>query len=354
MTSLKWLIKALIIFITLCAIGAGFIYHEMTKPIPLQETQTFDVDKGDTSYGLGEKLAQKGWLKYPILTRVAAKLHPEWVPKVGLYEITSGMSLLDMMALFDSGKSIVYTVTLIEGNTLQDYLQAMKAKGNIVMTLDGLSNAEIAKKLGIERSNPEGLFFANTYQYHNKTTDVRILQRAHQLLESTLASEWEKRDKDLPYKDAYQSLIMASIVEKETGDPNERNLIAGVFINRLHKGMRLQTDPTVIYGLGKSYDGNITYKDLRSKSPYNTYLHYGFPPTPITNVGVKAIMAALHPTPTKALYFVAKGDGSHIFSNTLAQHNKAVTKYQKQRRSDYRSTPEIMPKPEKTKEGSEQ
>ncbi|SBS33811.1 putative aminodeoxychorismate lyase [Marinomonas spartinae] len=351
MTSLRWLFKAFIIVITFCAIGAGFLYHEITQPITLTQPQVFEVQKGDTSFGLGEKLAQRGWITYPFLTRVVAKLHPEWIPKVGQYEITNGMTLLSMMALFDSGKSIVYTITLVEGNTLQEYLKAMKAKGNIQMTLEGLSNAQIAKKLGIKRSNPEGLFFANTYQYHNNTTDLRILKRAHNLLESHLKAEWETRDQGLPYKTPYQALIMASMIEKETGVPEERGLIAGVFINRLHKHMRLQTDPTVIYGLGKDYNGTITYKDLRSKSLYNTYLHKGFPPTPITNVGLRAIVAALHPTKTDDLYFVAKGDGSHVFSKTLAQHNKAVDEYQMQRRADYRSSPEPQSVSSSKKEG---
>ncbi len=330
MMFLKWLFKSLIILIIFCVISVSLFYYEIIKPMPLQKTQTFDVNKGDTSYRIGKKLVQRGWLQYSILTRFIAKLHPNWVPKVGKYEITSNINLLDMMALFNSGKSIVYTVTLIEGNTLQDYLQEMKAKSNITITLNGLSNLEIAKKLAIKRSNPEGLFFASTYQYSDNTTDVEILKRAHQQLKLKLDGEWKKRDKDLPYKNPYQALIMASMIEKETGMPKELGLIAGVFSNRLRKGMRLQTDPTVIYVLGKIHNETLTYKDLQYKSPYNTYLHDGFPPTPITNVGIKAIVAASHPKKTNALYFVAKGDGSHVFSNTLDEHNKAVEKYQKQ------------------------
>ena len=345
MTFIKWFIRFFVLFVSLGAIVAAAIYYAITAPIELAKEQRFSIHAGDTSYQIGEELSNKGWVLDPILVRIVTKLHPEWIPKVGEYAITSGMNLLDLMALFDSGKSIVYSVTLLEGKTLRYYLETMSAKNNITMSLEGLSNEQISKKFSLDVSNPEGQFFANTYQYHKGDTDFSILQQSHRLLTQTLTSLWDKREKGLPYKTPYEALIMASIIEKETGEPSERPLISRVFVNRLQKGMRLQTDPTVIYGLGENFNGNLTRKDLRSKSPYNTYLHFGLPPTPIANVGKEAIIAALNPGKTTSLYFVAKGDGTHAFSRTLQEHNKAVAKYQKyHRRADYKSSPEFTSK----------
>jgi UPF0755 protein len=337
---IKWFYRVAFLCVTLTAIAAGYLYHSITSPLPLSEIDTFEVQKGDTAHSLGTALNKKGWIEYPFLTRVVAKLHPEWVPKVGKYAVEPKMSLLDVMALFDSGQSIFYSVTLLEGKTTQDFLSAMAARGNIAMTLTELSNEEISQKLGLEVSHPEGQFFANTYRYHEGDTDVSILKHANDLLVQTLDGLWASKAADLPYKSPYEALVMASIIEKETGVPEERPLIARVFISRLEKGMRLQTDPTVIYGLGDSFTGNLTRKGLQDSSPYNTYRIYGLPPTPIANVGREAIAAALNPGETTALYFVAKGDGSHVFSNTLKEHNQAVRKYQFKRREDYRSMPD--------------
>jgi len=324
---------------------SGALYYTITAPLKLEKEQRFHIHSGDTSYQIGHALSERGWIIHPALVRVLTKFHSEWVPKVGEYAVTPGMTLLDLMALVDSGKSITCSVTLLEGKNLQYYLATMIEKGNITMTLAGLSKEEIAKRFLLDVSNAEGQFFANTYQYHEGDTDISILQQSHRLLEETLMMSWASRDKGLPYKTAYEALIMASIIEKETGVPSERPLISKVFVNRLQKGMRLQTDPTVIYGLGERFNGNLTRKGLRSPSPYNTYLNFGLPPTPIANVGLEAIDAALHPGKTSALYFVAKGDGSHAFSNTLQDHNKAVAKYQKyHRRADYKSSPKPIDK----------
>jgi UPF0755 protein len=184
------------------------------------------------------------------------------------------------------------------------------------------------------------MFLADTYQFHRGMSDVDLLKRAHALLQTELDTAWRERAKELPYKSAYEALIMASIVEKETALSSERPTIAGVFVQRLQKGMKLQTDPTVIYGMGDRYKGNIRRADLRRPTPYNTYTNAGLPPTPIAMVGREAIRAALHPDQSKWLYFVAKGDGSHQFSATLEAHNRAVKQYQLKRRSDYRSSPD--------------
>lgn len=341
MAFIKWFYRVAFLGFTLAAIAAGYLYYSITTPMTLSVIETFEVHPGDTAYSLGSTLNQKGMIDYPFLTRVVSKLHPEWVPKVGKYAIKPEMSLLNAMALFDSGQSIFYSITLLEGKTTQEFLSAMADKGNITMTLPGLSNEEIAKRIGLDISHPEGQFFSNTYRYHEGDTDVSILKHANELLTSTLNELWKSKADNLPYKSSYEALVMASIIEKETGVAEERSLISRVFISRLEKGMRLQTDPTVIYGLGDSFTGNLTRKGLRDSSPYNTYRFYGLPPTPIANVGREAIDAALNPGETKALYFVAKGDGTHAFSNTLRAHNNAVRKYQFKRREDYRSTPEI-------------
>lgn len=343
MAVIKWLFRVAILCITLIALLAGYLYHSITSPIALNSAEVFEVRKGDTAYKLGYELYSKEWIDYPFLTRVVAKLQPEWVPKVGQYAIQPQMTLLDIMALFDSGESIFYSITLLEGKTTREFLSAMAARDNIVMTLEGLSNEEIAAKVGLDFPHPEGQFFANTYRYHAGDTDVSILRHAHELMSQTLTALWENKAPNLPYKTPYEALIMASIIEKETGVPEERPLIARVFISRLEKGMRLQTDPTVIYGLGDDFTGNLTRSGLLTPSPYNTYRIFGLPPTPIANVGREAIEAALNPGETTALYFVAKGDGTHVFSDTLREHNQAVRNYQLKRREDYRSSPQITP-----------
>ena len=341
MAFIKWFYRIVFLILTLVAIAAGYLYNSITTPMTLDTIETFEVRPGDTAHSLGSALNQKGMIDYPFLTRVVSRLHPEWVPKVGKYAIKPDMSLLNAMALFNSGQSIFYSITLLEGKTTQEFLLAMAEKGNITMTLPGLSNEEIAKLIGLDISHPEGQFFSNTYRYHEGDTDVSILKHANELLKSTLDELWESKSDNLPYKSPYEALVMASIIEKETGVVEERPLISRVFISRLEKGMRLQTDPTVIYGLGDLFKGNLTRKGLQDTSPYNTYRFYGLPPTPIANVGREAIDAALNPGETKALYFVAKGDGSHAFSKTLREHNNAVRKYQFKRREDYRSTPEV-------------
>jgi UPF0755 protein len=191
------------------------------------------------------------------------------------------------------------------------------------------------------RVSAEGLFFPDSYRYERGDSDWELLQRAHSALQSVLTQEWAQRAAELPYETPYEALIMASIIEKETGAPEEREQIAGVFVRRLQQGMRLQTDPTVIYGLGESFDGNLLRTHLKDAgNPYNSYRHRGLPPSPIALPGRAAIHAALHPAPGDAMYFVATGDGRHVFSATLAEHQRAVRKYQLRRKKDYRSSPE--------------
>lgn len=339
MKVIKSLFLILVLAVTLLAIAGGIAYHYLTKPLDINTPQRYEVERGSSSIKIGQQLADLGWIEHPILTRIALKLDNTLVPKVGVYQLQPNMNLMDVMVLLDSGETISYPITLLEGKTFREYLVHMQKAGNIEMTLVGLSAEEVAQKMGLNVVSPEGMLLANTYRYHDGDTDLDILLQAHGLLEQTLDSEWDNKAKALPYATAYDALIMASIIEKETGVPDERPLISRVFLSRLERGMRLQTDPTVIYGMGESYDGNITRRDLQQHTPYNTYRINGLPPTPIANVGYEAIHAAMHPGETDALYFVAKGDGSHVFSKTLREHNAAVAKYQYRRVENYRSSP---------------
>lgn len=244
--------------------------------------------------------------------------------------------------LFDAWRRadvVQYNLTLVEGWTFRQVRSAVAKHEKIKHTLDGLSDSEVMEKLGHTGVFPEGRFFPDTYRFVRGMSDVELLQQAYMRLDEVLAKEWAERTTDLPYRDPYQALIMASLVEKETGIPQERGQIAGVFVRRLRLGMMLQTDPTVIYGMGERYNGKITRADLREPTPYNTYTITGLPPTPIAMVGREAIHAALNPSNGTSLYFVARGDGSHVFSDDLDDHNSAVREFQLKRRADYRSSP---------------
>lgn len=231
------------------------------------------------------------------------------------------------------GNVVHHNITLIEGYNFKQLLKVIKNNTVLTQTLGELSDEKIMEKLGYKSEHPEGRFYPDTYHISRGMTDVELLQRAYQSMQDILQAEWDKREQNLPFKTPYEALIMASIVEKESAVAAERPLIAGLFINRLRIKMRLQTDPTVIYGI-KNYDGDIRYRDLRKDTPYNTYTRSGLPPTPIAMPGREAIHATLHPDKTKYLYFVAYGDGSgkHQFSTTLKDHNKAVDKYQRKKR----------------------
>ncbi|RLA06230.1 MAG: endolytic transglycosylase MltG [Gammaproteobacteria bacterium] len=221
-----------------------------------------------------------------------------------------------------------YSFTIVEGKTVKTILENLSQRSNIKHTLlTDKKQEQTIKELGIKKEKLEGLFLAETYFYSKNNTDISVLKRANSDLNKFLEQQWQKRSDNLPYKNSYEALIMASIIEKETGVADERALIAGVFVNRLNIKMRLQTDPTVIYGMGDKYKGDIRYKDLKEKTAYNTYVINGLPPTPIAIASKASIIAALNPKKTQALYFVASGGGRHKFSNNLKDHNKAVQQY---------------------------
>jgi UPF0755 protein len=248
--------------------------------------------------------------------------------RAGEYAVPPHATTASLLAKLVSGKVVLHSFTIIDGWTFHGLLKRLEADPLITHTLEGLSDAEIMSRLGHSGEQPEGRFFPDTYKFPRGISDVRFLDRAFRMMQRHLRSEWQHRDPDMSLGSRYKSLILASIVEKESGKPSELPRIAGVFVRRLRRGMRLQSDPTVIYGLGKAYKGDITLKNLRKDTPYNTYTRNGLPPTPIALPSLAAIHAAMHPARGDALYFVSKGDGSHQFSATLAEHQKAVRKYQ--------------------------
>ena len=249
--------------------------------------------------------------------------------KAGNYEIERKLTPLELMHKITRGDYTSLSVTFVEGWTFRQMRKLLDEHPALRHESQGLTDTEILQRLGIEQTAPEGWFFPNTYHFSKGVSDLNILRRSYQLMQKHLAAHWENRAPDLPLRSPYEALILASIVEKETGKMPERSIISAVFINRLKLGMRLQTDPTVIYGLGEQFDGNLRKQDLLSDGPYNTYTRLGMPPTPIAMPGLASLQAALHPAPTDALYFVSKGDGSSHFSRTYEEHDRAVTKYQR-------------------------
>jgi UPF0755 protein len=248
--------------------------------------------------------------------------------QVGEYTIDHGMTPAQLLRKLEDGSVVQHQFTIVEGWTFRELRLALAKEEALEQTLSGLPDAEVMRRLGVGAEHPEGRFLPETYHYTRGFTDLELLKRTYVAMQNTLAAAWEKRDPDLPLRTPYEALVLASIVEKETGAAAERPQIAGVFIRRLRLGMLLQTDPTVIYGLGSAFDGNLTRRHLETATPYNTYVVAGLPPTPIALPGRAAIEAALHPAAGEALYFVARGDGSHQFSASLAEHNRAVARYQ--------------------------
>ncbi|MCG8426892.1 MAG: endolytic transglycosylase MltG [Chromatiales bacterium] len=303
-----------------------------TTPLNIQPGGiAYLLEPGTSVTSLAKDLADQGVLDNPLYLRVLARLEGSAAKiKAGEYQIPEGTTPLALLNLLVAGEVINHSLTLIEGWSFREVRQAVAEHTILEQTLTDLTDEEVMIRLGRTGEHPEGRFLPDTYHFPRGTTDLAFLKRALEAMDRVLTEKWKKREKNLPLKSPYEALILASIIEKETGLATERPEIAGVFIRRLRKGMKLQTDPTVIYGMGDQYNGNIRRKDLRTDTPYNTYTRKGLTPTPIAMPGALAIEAALHPKPGKSLYFVAKGDGSgsHYFSSTLKEHNRAVRKYQ--------------------------
>jgi len=300
----------------------------------LKEPILFEVASGETLPLVIASLQKSNLLDHPDWFYLLARLEGKATKlKAGEYLLTPEMTPRMLLNLFVSGKSHQRSLTLVEGWNFKQLIEAVNSSKLLEHSLNGLTKASIMERLGLKDIEPEGRFLSDTYHFPKGMDDLSFLKRAWTSMEKVLNDEWKNREPNLPFQSPYEALILASIVEKETGRADERPIIAGVFVRRLKKGMRLQTDPTVIYGMGENYKGNIRKRDLLKDTPYNTYTRSGLPPTPIAMPGKAAINAVMHPAKGKSLYFVAKGDdsGSHIFSATLKEHNRAVDYYQKKK-----------------------
>jgi UPF0755 protein len=328
------------VLVACCLVRGIFFIQHINAPLQftaqldeqLENEYRVEVEAGSTFNRIVSRLAADGLIEYPFDVRLYGRLSGKAnTIKAGDYHLTEGMSAVDLLDKMIAGEVIIYQVILVEGWTLLQALQAIQNHAMVTSTIVAEDQSDIKSVLqSLLQSEfyPEGLIFPDTYNFSRGTTDRELLERAAENMQAVLAQEWSGRDVGLPYSNPYDALIMASIIEKETGLASEREQIAGVFIRRLNQGMRLQTDPTVIYGMGESYDGDLTRTDLRTATPYNTYTNSGLPPTPIALPGREAIAASLHPDQSDTLYFVARGDGSHYFSTTLQEHEQAVQQYQ--------------------------
>ena len=320
--------------------SAWKINSALEQPLNITQEEFLDVPNGATPSGTFNRLEADGVLDDAFWLRLYWRFNLASQPlHSGEYRMVPGMSAQGLIGLWQRGEVVQYSLTLVEGWNFRQVRAALAKNDKLEQTLAGLSDSEVMEKLGHPGVFPEGRFFPDTYRFVRGMSDADLLKKAYDRLDDVLAKEWGKRSPDAPYTDPYQALIMASLVEKETGVPEERGQIAGVFVRRLQVGMLLQTDPTVIYGMGERYTGKLTRSSLKEPTPYNTYVISGLPPTPIAMVGREAIHAALNPVSGSSLYFVARGDGSHVFSDDLDAHNTAVREYQLKRRADYRSSP---------------
>lgn len=326
---LKKLLLSVIIFAVIASITLySYMGQQVNKKIPLIQPEIFTIDKGATVSSFSRELVKKGWIDTNIWLKAYIKLTPELSAlKQGSFLIPTDITYLELIELLVNGKEHQYAITFIEGSTLKDWLITLSKDKRLTQEKTDLTVSNITEHLGIEHENPEGLFFPDTYFFTSGTSTLEILRRANNRMHKELAFLWNERDIGLPYENSYEALIMASIIEKESALKSEHPIISSVFVNRLNKQMRLQTDPTVIYGLGDRYKGDIKRSHLREKTAYNTYRINGLPPTPIAMPGKLALKAAMHPETTDYLYFVSDGYGKHVFSKTLKEHNRAVAEY---------------------------
>jgi UPF0755 protein len=329
-TVMRLLRTGLLVFVIAVACVVAWLAYFAFTPIDVpQNARAFNVDHGRSLRSVSEQLAQSGFVSDHWSFLVFARLMgAAGEIKAGSYEVGERIAPYQLLEKIVRGEFAQSELTFIEGWTFAQLRSALDAHPALRHDSSGLSNAQIAERLGIDKPSPEGLFFPDTYYFAVASSDLALLKQAYLRMQTKLQALWEQRATGLPLRNAYEALIFASIVEKETGRNDERDLVAAVFINRLKRGMRLQTDPTVIYGLGSGFDGNLRRHDLLTDNSYNTYTRYGLPPTPIAMPGEASIRATLNPANSPALYFVARGDGSHQFSSTLVEHNRAVHKFQ--------------------------
>ena len=338
---IKRLFKLIAVIILIASFAGAWYWNEynvfLQTPLSFSDDaerteQTFTIHKGDSIKKIARNLQKQHFIEHPQyfwlytrLSRQAEKI------KAGEYTLSSGMTVKELVNRFVSGKVNQYALTIVEGWTVKNALAQINKDPNLFHTLDKEPLKDVLNKLPELLNSPyknlEGLIYPDTYNFPRGTTDMQFIERAYKQMQRVLEQEWQQREQDLPLKTPYEALILASIVEKESGVSSERSKIAGVFIRRIKKKMRLQSDPTIIYGMGDDYKGNIRRKDINKKTAYNTYQIDGLPPTPIAIPGREAIHAVLHPEKGRSLYFVADGSGGHVFTNNLKAHNKAVRKY---------------------------
>ncbi len=322
-------LAAIFIFLVLLTLG-GFAWYATTPATSAQLPTEFTIAYGSSVRKAAQKLEEKGVIRHPLaFVALVRLLGQAGKIKAGSYSLDQPLSPYQVLNKITQGDTMLTKITVIEGWTFKQMRAAIDAHPRLKHETAGLSDADLLRALGASETHPEGLFFPDTYFFDADASDLVLYKRAYRVLAEKLETAWQGRDAGLPYKTPYQALTMAAIVEKETGAADERPLIAAVFVNRLRLGMRLQTDPSVIYGLGDRYNGNIRKVDLQTDTPYNTYTRAGLTPTPIALPSEGAIQAVMHPETSSALYFVAKGGGRHQFSNTLAEHDRAVSRYQR-------------------------
>lgn len=330
------MIKKLLLVICLFTLFASLIaYWQFSQALSVklqfengEQQQLLTIKPGSSISAFSKQLESKGWIDNRFWLRNYGRLFPQQANiKAGTYQVAMNTSIMELLTQVVQGNEHQFHVTFIEGTRFTDALTALKNHHYIKHSLTSLTVAQIADKIGITNNNPEGWIFPDTYAFTAGTSDLTLLNRAHRKMKTQLSALWQQRQVGLPYETPYQALIMASIIEKETSYVPEQSLISSVFVNRLRKRMRLQTDPTIIYGLGDRYQGDITYAHKREKTAYNTYRINGLPPTPIAMVGLSALEATLNPEESDYYYFVSQGNGQHTFSRTLREHNKAVQVY---------------------------
>ena len=332
------LIKQLFFIFTLCVLSAIVVFisyaqYYVNQTNLLTSPLLITIENGASFHSFSEQLVKNNVIANRFWLRNYVRFHRDQAQvKAGTYQLLPSHTLKQILQQVNEGKEFQFNLVFVEGTTLEQWAEQLSSHPNIKQTIKQTSGksvyTQISQALGLDKQHPEGLFFPDTYAFTHQTSDVAILKRAYAKMQKELEFQWQNRSSGLPYKNIYEALIMASIIEKESGKHAEHELISSVFINRLNEGMRLQTDPTVIYGLGERYQGDIKRKHLKEKTAYNTYRINGLPPTPIAMPGKSAIYAALHPAATDYLYFVSNGQGKHIFSTNLVDHNKAVAEYQ--------------------------
>jgi UPF0755 protein len=327
----KFLMAALGAVVIGAGAFAGVLYYYAQSPLPIRDAPAqFSLRAGSSLKSAARQMAEAGLLHDPAAFVLLGRIFDRaGAIKAGSYEFQPGLTPWDLLQKITRGDVTLMAVTFTEGSTFRQWRAILDGHPKLKHQTTGWQDARILEALAIDAKSPEGWFFPDTYHVSEGTSDMIVLRRAHQLMQRHLAAHWEGRASGLPLATPYDALILASIVEKETGREDDRPLVAAVFVNRLRKGMLLQADPTVIYGLGEDFDGNLRKRDLVADTPYNTYTRSGLPPTPIAMPGLASLSVTLNPPDSDVLYFVSRGDGSSHFSRTLSEHDRAVTKYQR-------------------------